>query len=180
MAFATISVFWVRDALIRKWQQRSAIKISVFKTFQVRVAKKLCDSTEARPPKKSWDREARGGESKLFECLTFWHRRQILARHRAGLEWRLIVSSQDNRNLWTTGFKMDTGLHQGHCHLLKVPYLYYCTLPNLIFLWTYIRVVLTRQFSQMEDSKVNFLCRKLYPRLSWRSFHLRFIHWGNG
>ena len=70
--------------------------------------------------KKSWDREARGGESKLFECLTFWHRRQILARHRAGLEWRLIVSSQDNRNLWTTGFKMDIGLHQGHCHLLKV------------------------------------------------------------
>ena len=52
--------------------------------------------------------------------------------------------------------------------------------PNLIFLWTYIRVVLTRQFSQMEDSKVNLLCRKLYPRLSWRSFHLRFIHWGNG
>ena len=38
--------------MIRKWQQRSAIKISVFKTFQVRVAKKLCDSTEARPPKK--------------------------------------------------------------------------------------------------------------------------------
>ena len=62
-----------------------------------------------------------GGESRLFECLTFWHRRQILARHRAGLEWRRIVSSPGNRNLWTTGFKMDTGQRQGHCHLLKVP-----------------------------------------------------------
>ena len=166
-----ISVFWVRDALIRKWQQRSAIKISVFKTFQVRVVKELCD----------WKKKL-GSLGRRIQIIWMPYILTSTANPSSPQSW---VRMETDSVLSGQSEFMNHRIQNGHRTTPRplpplkgtLPILLY---PNLIFLWTYIRVVLTRQFSQMEDSKVNLLCRKLYPRLSWRSFHLRFIHWGNG